>query len=44
MGYAKSISCCWFVYNQTLAYQKETYEKGKNLLAEQTAIITATEN
>ncbi len=29
MGYAKSISCCWFVYNQTLAYRKETYEKEK---------------
>ena len=29
MGYAKSISCCRFVYNQTLAYRKETYEKEK---------------
>ncbi len=44
MRYAKSIRCYRFVYNQTLAYRKETYEKGKNLLAEQTAIITATEN
>lgn len=26
---AKTFGCCRFVYNQTLAYRKETYEKGK---------------
>ncbi len=24
---AKTFGCCRFVYNQTLAYQKESYEK-----------------
>ena len=26
---AKTFGCCRFVYNQTLAYRKEAYEKGK---------------
>ena len=39
---AKTFGCCRFVYNQTLAYRKETYEKEKNLSVKQTAIITAT--
>ena len=26
---AKTFGCCRFVYNQTLAYRKETYEKEK---------------
>ena len=28
---AKTFGCCRFVYNQTLAYRKEKYEKEKNL-------------
>ena len=41
---AKTFGCCRFVYNQTLAYRKKLMRKRKNLLTEQTAIITATEN
>ncbi len=26
---AKTFGCCRFIYNQTLAYRKETYEKEK---------------
>ena len=32
---AKTFDCCRFVYNQTLAYRKETYENmARNILAE----------
>ncbi len=41
---AKTFGCCRFVYNRTLAYRKEMYEKEKSLSAKQTAIITVTEN
>ncbi|CVI65578.1 Helix-turn-helix domain protein [Clostridiales bacterium CHKCI001] len=30
---AKTFGCCWFVYNQTLAYRKETYEKEKKSIS-----------
>ena len=29
---AKTFGCCRFVYNQTLAYRKEVYEKEKKQL------------
>ena len=38
----KTFGCCRFVYNQTLAYRKERYEK--DLSAKQIVIITATGN
>lgn len=41
---AKTFGCCRFVYNQTLAYRKETYEKEKKLSAKQTAITIAIGN
>ena len=41
---AKTFGCCRFVYNRTLAYRKEMYEKRKSLSAEQTVIITVTGN
>ena len=28
---AKTFGCCRFVYNQTLAYRKEVYEKEKKI-------------
>ena len=33
-----------FVYNQTLAYRKEVYEKEKNQLVKPTVTIIATDN
>ena len=41
---AKTFGCCRFVYNQTLAYRKEVYEKEKNQLVKPTVTITATDN
>ena len=42
--FAKTFGCCRFVYNQTLAYRKEVYEKEKNQLVKLTVTITATDN
>ena len=41
---AKTFGCCRFVYNQTLVYRKEVYEKEKNQLVKPTVTITATDN
>ena len=37
----KTFGCCRFVYNQTLAYRKDAYEKEKSLLVKQIVIIIA---
>lgn len=39
---AKTFGCCRFVYNQTLAYRKEVYEKKQ--LVKPTVTITAIDN
>jgi len=39
---AKTSGCCRFVYNHTLAYRKEAYEKGKKQLVKQTVTIIVT--
>ena len=36
---AKTFGCCRFVYNQTLAYRKEIYEKEKKSTSSFLAII-----
>ena len=48
---AKTFGCCRFVYNQTLAYRKNAYEKEKkhtgkkrNPSVKQTVIIIVTES
>lgn len=41
---AKTFGCYRFVYNQTLAYRKETYKQEKNLSVKQTVTITAIGN
>ena len=42
---AKTFGCCRFVYNKTLAYRKEVYEKEKKSgLVKPTVTITATDN
>ena len=41
---AKTFGCCRFVYNQTLAYRKEVYEKEKKQLVKPTVTITAIDN
>ena len=41
---AKTFGCCRFVYNQTLAYRKDLYDKRKNQLVKPTVTIIATDN
>ena len=41
---AKTFGCCRFVYNQTLAYRKDAYEKEKSLSVKQVVIIIVIES